>query len=63
MEPRPASWKPWLGERGNLPISLPASLKNYSRQEGQVCTPLTSCNTAALGGPGWRWNAAGLVSP
>lgn len=42
------------------PSVLPVSLKNYSRQERQVYTPLTSCNTAAHWCLMERWNAAGL---
>lgn len=42
------------------PLVLPASLKNYSTQEGQVYTPLTSYNTGGHGCLCRRWNAAGL---
>lgn len=44
------------------PLVLPASLKDYSGQEGHACTPLQAA-TQQHWCPSWRWNAAGLVAP
>ena len=44
------------------PLVIPASLKDYSGQEGHACTPLQAA-TQQHWCPSWRWNAAGLVAP
>lgn len=44
------------------PLVLPASLKDYSGQEGHACTPLQAA-TQQHWCPSRRWNAAGLVVP